>query len=398
MKKQAREDVREDILKLKNKAILIEIPTGYGKTINGINLCLRDNPNNILIVINRLAHIKVWEDEFKKWKLRHILNEKNVTFTTYNSLHKYAEKQWDCIIFDEAHHITPRVIDIIKAVQYDKIILLSATVKQSLKNSFRTLFKDFYCYSISMRKAIDTEVLPDPLVYLLPLKLDNTVHSELIVKNPKAKGKVIYSNWANRWSLSKQKTNPVYIYCTQAQYHQDLSGMIEWWKKKYMRTRSEAIKNTWLKLCGDRLKWLSDIKVPTVLQILKYCENQRTLTFCNSIEQTEKLGKYCINSKNSKSLEYYDKFNEGKINHITACNILNESANLVDCRIGIYTNLNSSETIILQRTGRLLRHPNPIIIIPYYIGTREQELVEKMLENYNKDLVKTVNSIKEINI
>lgn len=72
--------------------------------------------------------------------------------------------------------------------------------------------------------------------------------------------------------------------------------------------------------------------------------------------------------------------------------------NLYNCRIGIYANLNSSETIIKQRTGRLLRHPYPIIIIPYYKGTREEELVNKMLEDYNPELVKTVNLVEEIQL
>ena len=78
--------------------------------------------------------------------------------------------------------------------------------------------------------------------------------------------------------------------------------------------------------------------------------------------------------------------------------MLNEGMNLVDCRVGIYANLNSSDTIIKQRTGRLLRHPNPIIIIPYYKRTREEELVDKMLKDYNPELVKTINFIEEIQL
>ena len=70
--------------------------------------------------------------------------------------------------------------------------------------------------------------------------------------------------------------------------------------------------------------------------------------------------------------------------------------NLVDCRIGLYANLNSSEIIIKQRLGRILRHKDPVIIIPYFQGTREEELVEKMLEDYNPELVTTtdINNIK----
>lgn len=70
--------------------------------------------------------------------------------------------------------------------------------------------------------------------------------------------------------------------------------------------------------------------------------------------------------------------------------------NLNNCRIGIFCNLNSSEIITKQRCGRLLRHKKPIIIIPYYMNTREEELVQKMLEEYDKELVKTIININEI--
>ena len=123
---------------------------------------------------------------------------------------------------------------------------------------------------------------------------------------------------------------------------------------------------------------------------MKKFKNKRTLVFCSSILQTEALGRYCINSQNRYASKYLQDFNDGKINHITACNVLNEGINLVNCQVGIYANLNSSETIVAQRCGRLLRHPNPIIIIPYYKNTREEELMKKMLENYNPKLITTV--------
>ena len=89
-------------------------------------------------------------------------------------------------------------------------------------------------------------------------------------------------------------------------------------------------------------------------------------------------------------------FNGCKIKHITACAILNEGVNLTNCRIGIFCNLNSSEIITKQRVGRLLRHKHPIVIIPYYKNTREEELVAKMLEEYNKESIKTINNLNEI--
>lgn len=72
--------------------------------------------------------------------------------------------------------------------------------------------------------------------------------------------------------------------------------------------------------------------------------------------------------------------------------------NLTNCRVGVYAVLNSSDRMIAQKLGRLLRHPDPVIIIPYYRGTRDEELVNKMLENYNPDLVTTISSLTELTL
>lgn len=72
--------------------------------------------------------------------------------------------------------------------------------------------------------------------------------------------------------------------------------------------------------------------------------------------------------------------------------------NLTNCRVGIFCNLNSSEIVVKQRVGRILRHKSPIIIIPYFKDTREEELVEKMIEDYNKELIKTLNNINDLEL
>jgi superfamily II DNA or RNA helicase len=91
-------------------------------------------------------------------------------------------------------------------------------------------------------------------------------------------------------------------------------------------------------------------------------------------------------------------FNEGKIKHITACDMVNEGVNLTDCKIGLFAAINSSEILVKQKNGRVLRHKEPVIIIPYYKNTREEEIVIKMIENYNKDLIQVIKNIKDIKI
>lgn len=274
--------------------------------------------------------------------------------------------------------------------------MLSATVTRDMKWELSQLFPDFQCYTVKMKEAIDNEILPDPKVFLIPLELDNTHAGYTMIEHPKATT-IKTCLYKDRWSYLRNKSLQVHIKCTEYQYVKELDNKIEFWKRQYMRTRNEGVKAKWLFLAGQRLKFLSQIKNPIILSLLDQLKSERVLTFCSSIEQTEVLGENCINSKNKESSFVLERFNSKKLHHITACNMLNEGMNLVDCRIGLYANLNSSDIIIKQRLGRILRHKNPIIIIPYFIDTREQELVEKMLEDYNPDLVVKTN-LKEITL
>lgn len=393
-----REDIQKEIVSLKGSNYLFELATGTGKSKLALEKIKSQSSvmskASILIVVPRNVHKQNWADELSKWWPTCPFQ---VTYTTYVSFPKH-KGNWNFVIFDECHHLSERCREALCDFNIESSILLSATVNNKLKDELREVFDNLVVYKKGLRDVIDEGILPDPTVYLIPLTLRSDKPTESIWKNPKAKGKPLECSWADRWNFIRQKNYPVRIYCTEYQYYTDLESQIAFWKKTYMRTRTQASKNKWLRLCADRLKWLSDKKVELIHTILDYFKANRTLTFCNSIEQTEQLGEYCINSRNKDSIENYKMFNEGYINHITACNMLNESMNLHDCQIGIYANLNSSETIIKQRTGRLLRHPKPIIVVPYYKGTREEELVKKMLEDYNPELVKIVTTITEIQI
>ena len=389
-----RKQAQEEIMNIRSNSILCELPTSFGKSKIGIDLALRDNPNGILIVVPRLVLINNWKEEFIKWELEHWLDR--VSFSTYVGLKKHVEEDWDCVIFDEVQHMSERCREFVSTMTIYHSIMLSATVTKDMKWELSQLFPDFQCYTVKMKEAIDNEILPDPKVFLIPLELDNTHVGYTIIEHPKATT-IKTCLYKDRWSYLRNKSLQVHIKCTEYQYIKELDNKIEFWKKQYMRTRNEGVKTKWLFLAGQRLKFLSQMKNPIILSLLDQLKSERVLTFCSSVEQTEVLGENCINSKNKDSSLILERFNNKKLNHITACNMLNEGMNLVDCRVGLYANLNSSDIIIKQRLGRILRHKNPIIIIPYFIDTREQELVEKMLEDYNPDLVVKTN-LKEITL
>lgn len=387
-----REEASKHIRESPNKNYLLILPTGMGKTRLALELfdkiMLEHQP--ILIVVPRLVLIDNWKEEINKFGFSHYLPD--ITFTTYNSLHKHVDKNWMYVIYDECHHISDRCKEILPSIYSEYNCFLSATVNIPLKWWITTTYTNVKVLEVNLRDAINNEVLPDPKVILLPLTLDYINPTEELIKEFKSRKHWVTCMYRDRWKYLK--TYNCKIRCTPSQYHAEISADIEYWKKRAQG--NQVLKNKWLKLCGDRLKWLSNQKNETILLLLKKLKDYRTLTFCNSIDQTELLGKHCINSKNKNAINNLEMFNNKKIKHITSVNMLNEGCNLTDCRIGIYASLNSSDTLIKQKTGRILRHKEPVIIIPYYKHTREEELVEKMLENYNSELITTVNNIEDI--
>lgn len=319
-----REDLRKEIVSLQGTNWLLELATGTGKSRIALDkiksLHNGKAGSNLLIVVPRNVHKQNWADELKKWWPKCNLL---VSYTTYVSFPK-CKGTWDFVIFDECHHLSERCRESLCDFDIAHSVLLSATVSKTLKDELKEVFDDLVSYKKDLRDVIEEEILPDPRVYLWPLELRTDLPTEFILKNPKAKGKVIECSWATRWKYIKQRSCPVKVYCTEKQYYVDLCNQIDYWKKRYMSSRSEAAKNKWLRLCANRLKWLSDKKVKYLHKLLIYLTLYRTLTFCNSIEQTELLGEYCINSKNADSVQFLEDFNSGKIAHITACNMLNE--------------------------------------------------------------------------
>lgn len=361
---------------------VLELSTGMGKTklaLDKINQLYSPNCK-ILIVIPRNVLIQNWIEEFKKWHYDDILS--NVTFVTYVSLPKMAGI-WDIVCYDEAHHLSERCREaVLEGFTVKHSIFLSATISKEVRLFITSNFPDTEWINVNTRKAIESQVLPDPKIVLIPLVLDN-IKANCYYAPKKLKGnKPLVVPYVNRWTYKKYKGDYV-LQCTQRQYYDELSSLIDWYKqKKYI----PIMKNLWLHKAGERLKWLSDQKIEVVLKLASNI-NTRKLVFCNTIEQSEKLGFPCVNSK--IGIDNLTLFNKRKINAISCVNMLDEGQNLTNCQSGIFMALNSSQRMQVQKIGRLLRHSSPVIYIPYFRYTREEEIVNKMLEDYNKELVST---------
>ena len=332
-----RDQIKYNSLALAKKynILALEFATGVGKSKVALDIChsTLTADTKILLVIAELAHIKNWEDEFTKWGyLEMWLN--NITIVTYASLKKHRNLDYDIVILDEAHHIGSDLrMDIIEDIKFGKLLLLSATLSDSLLQEISLIFKEeAYSYSISLQDAINWGILKKPSINLIPLQLDRIKDTELIVEEwGKEKLRVTYKcTFKGRWEYVKnRKKYPnvrLEITCTQQEKYYYLSQQFDYYKRSYFRLRNEAIKNKWLLTGVQRKRYLGELKTEIVRNFIKkHLKNKRYVCFCASINQADSLNsETSIHSTKLNSLEIIDKFNNKEIKSLYAVGMLQE--------------------------------------------------------------------------
>lgn len=394
-------------LALRNNHLLLKLPTGFGKSRIAVDLIKLWAENKsictntallgipVLIVIPKVVLKINWVKEISKW-YPDWSNWLDISFVTYVSFPKVNLNNYGVVILDECHHFTERCQLAVDENPFSgAVIAMSATIPKEPRERLYDSFAGLWSYSVSAREAIEDEILPDPTVLLIPLILDSAKVRHKYVKNPSAK-KEVTVNYNQRISWMKRKDYKVNILCTEREYYSLLQQDIDFWDNFFKRTQQFWARNNYLHKCGDRLKWLSSIKTPLIKSIQDKLGSRRYITFCSSIEQATQLGEFCIHSQDPNSYNYLEDFNGGAITNVAAVNVLNEGLNVSSCQVGLFAGINSSEIITKQRLGRILRHQHPIIILPYFVSTRDEEIVIKMMKDYNPELVHKVHNLEEL--
>ena len=166
-----------------------------------------------------------------------------------------------------------------------------------------------------------------------------------------------------------------------------------------MNTRNEAIKFKWLQAGNKRKILLGEAKKDAVKVLLDKLEDKRYICFCTNIKQAEELGgNEAVHSKNSKSFDVLDSFNNKEIDHLFAIKMLQEGQNLVDIQAGIIIQLDGEERTFVQRFGRSMRADSPIQFIFYYVGTRDEEYLNNALQDIDKQYITVIDNLNDFNL
>lgn len=378
--------------------IAIQAATGVGKSKLALDLCRNmvepgEQLPSVLLVVAEIAHIQNWKDEIDKWSY-----DGPVFICCYASLKKYRNTEWDVVIFDEAHHLGSELrLDIFSTITASYMLFLSATLKQSLLDTLELHCGPIKVIKMGLQDAFNANILPEPKINLIPLTLDNKTVNHYIIEEwgNKAKRVVIGCAYKDRWLYKRNKSRypnvHLVISCTQQQKYDYITEQFNYYKKRYISCRNEAIKNKWLQWGSRRKMFLGLEKTAIAAQLLQKIKDKRLICFCTNIAQAEVLGKETsVHSQKKDSLNIIQKFNSGEINSLYAVGMLQEGVNLTGIEAGVIIQLDGEERAFIQKFGRTLRADSPEQYIIYFRATRDEEYLQNALESIDKNYIKEV--------
>lgn len=406
--KMSREEIQEKALQLslENPYMVLQYPTGLGKTYTMIKMIERvlnqNSSYDCLILEEEIAVIDNIKKEFIKFGKEYLLDRCDII--CYKSLKK-IEKYYPIIVLDEAHHAFSELrLDWFSNAMIPKYMyLLSATLETGqIKQFEKVVCAEFLVHRITLKKAIEWGILPTPKIGVFPLKLnekDINCFYEYKRGEEELQQEIICHKETDKWKYIKNKsTYPnihLIIHCTEKQKYDQLCYQAEAAKERWENNKNDKTKNYWLytELCIKR--FLSEIKTVYLDEFLQDVidDGNRFVVFFGSVSQAEELAKKhggnLIASKigQKESHDLIEKFNNKEIDNLYCCKMINEGVTLTDLEIGIISQLDGKSGSFVQRAGRTLRGDTPFIYIFYYQNTKDTEYLEGALKKVKKEYV-----------
>jgi len=381
------------------KRVCLKWATGMGKSKMAIDLAndatypfSSAHKAEVLLVVAERSHKQNWIDEMQKWGFA--LDRVNLTMICYASLHKVRDMSFDVLILDEAHHcFTEKRMEILKSIKPMYVYLLSATLSRQKLNAIEDIYSRFCVSAVSLKTAIDAEALPEPMVNIVNLKLnDSVVNQEIKIGKGDNLPEV---TWEQRFPyINGKKTNGCIIKCTERQKYQYYTDSMEYWKRRYEHTQNPYHRNMWVQLGSQRKRFLGELKTKYVERLSKFFnkKSKRYICFCASVLQGEYLNKHRLISSKRRmpaNQKIIDSFNNKKIRSIFAVGMATEGLNLKDIQIGVITQLDGKERLFVQKAGRAMRAEYPQIWVFCYENTQDTVYLRNVVNNIEEKYIKS---------
>jgi superfamily II DNA or RNA helicase len=345
---------------LSNDFTIMYVAPRVGKCKIVIDYLKQKSYSKILIVHPLIPIKKSWMDDFIKWDY----DNSNIKFSTTANLKNLTSEQYDIIIVDEIHLLSPKQLEylrfIIKKQEVKRCIGLTGTLSKKSELAIKDAIGLTVSTRYSIDQAISEGVITDYRITVVLTELDN--QNRYI---PITKGSSI-----NQTELQK------YNWLTQK---------IEFIKEQYGNLgllpimRMAIFKNS---LAKKRL---------TKLLIEKY-KHERLLVFCGTTSVADGLGIPVFHSK-STEVQLKDDFCSGKIQHLAVCKMLNAGVTVLPINRAIVNSFDSNAETLGQQLNRLtnFEYDNPDKIAQVTIvctnTDAERKWLNSALEFFSKEKI-----------
>ena len=364
-KMNKREEIQNQALEIakNHRRCGLAISMGVGKTLIGLKYIdylndLNMGKLNVLIAAPKVSIFDSWQADAEKFSIA--LDPDHVKFTTYLSLNKHNPSDYDLLILDECHSL----LDTHRAflgMFTGRILGLTGTPPRYERSEKGQIVAE-YCpmlYHYITDDAVDDQILNDYqiCVHMLELSDSNTFKVE-----------------------TKSRT----FYTSERKNYQ-------YWTKRIMQAETKKQEQI---ASVMRMRAMMDyVTKEDYTRNLMGTMTEKTIVFCNTQEQSDRICKYSYHSSNPDSEENLEQFRKGKINQLSCVLQLNEGVNIKNLKAGIIMHAYGNERKSSQRIGRLLRlNPDDTaeIHILCYNDTVDVKWVREALKDFDPKKIKYV--------
>jgi superfamily II DNA or RNA helicase len=337
-----------------NRRSILNLCPRFGKCRTTINILKKLKPKTILIAYPDNKIKDSWKDDFEQCKY----DDKNVTYTTHLSLHKYQDQAFDLVVIDEIHLLSEAQIEAAKVLLDDNNVALGLTGTLS-KRTEQTLDAELDMMVVAhypIEKAIEEGVIVDYQITVVKVPLDDVTINDY--KGKKRTEKKQFDSYA--WvinNLERQGGNTMF-----------------------------------LRLARMRIIQSSLAKLNMTKKILNAHKDERILVFCGTTKIADSLG---IASHHSKSAdkETFTEFTEGEGNHMAVVKIGNTGVTYKPLNRVIINYFDSNAENLAQKINRCtaMEYDTPDKKAHIYIISSDEDVelkwLKKALEFFDKSKI-----------
>ena len=278
----------------------------------------REQPSNVLICFPNSDIQTSWEKDFDKWGYK----PTNVTYTTFLSLKKHVDGDWDFFIVDEIHKASNNQLAEIRKLVDRKVktLALSGTITQKTEKNIFYKADLALVYDYSIELAVKEGILCDYQIYIHKVPLSKVPNGKYVDKKKKPISESEqFSKLMYRLALTK-KSSRTYFMC-------ELQAI-------------NLIQN-------------SESKLEKTLELIEKFKDERIMVFCGTTDIADKLGIPVYHSK-AREKQMFDDFCSGVGNAIATVKMAQAGITVLPINKGIINYTSGSPEDAAQTICRFL--------------------------------------------